>query len=100
MAGGSKCVLRTAGAGSKLAPATEQRGVRTEQTEQVAAGIAWATEVYRQALGVAPGAEATPLAELPVEQAERAREQAVREAPPAWEVREAVVVDGGADSQS
>ena len=67
----------------------------------MAAGIAWATEVYRQARGVAPGAEATPLAELPLEQAERAREQAVREGPPAWEVREAaVVVDGGADSQS
>ena len=67
----------------------------------MAAGIAWATEAYRQARGVAPGAEATPLAELPVEQAERAREQAVREGPPAWEVREAaVVVDGGADSQS
>ena len=95
----SKREPQTAVAGSKLAPATGRPGVEMEQTAQVAeVAIAWATEVYRQALAVALGAEEAPLAEPRVEGAARVR--AVRAVPPAWAAalavaREAAVAGGG-----
>jgi len=93
--GGSRRAPWTAVAGSNLAPATAQRAVRAGQTEQVAAAIAWATEVFRQALAVAPGAEVVPLAEPRVEGAGAARERAVRGVLPVWAALAAAVAGGG-----
>jgi len=88
VAGGCRGAPWTVVAGSNLVPATVVPGVQAGQTERVAVGIAWATEVYRQALAVAQ--EAAPWAELRVEEAKTLRERAVRGAPPAWAARAAV----------
>jgi len=81
--------------GSKRAPAAAQPGVRAARTERAVAGIAWATEAYRQAPAVAPEAEKAPSAGHRVERDEKARERAVREALPAWELPAEAVVDAG-----
>jgi hypothetical protein len=100
VAAGCRRAPWTVVAGSNLALATAPLGVQAGQTERVAVGIAWATEVYRKALAVAQ--EAAPWAELRMEEAKALRERAVRGAPPAWAAavagHVAAVGDGGNQS--
>ena len=85
--------------GCNQAPAAAQPEVRVARTERAVAGIAWATEAYRQAPAVPPEAEVAPSAGYRVEREEKARERAVREALPAWELPAPEVVVDAAGNQ-